>query len=213
MSDPNALVGLAGADDIDLNFRPISYFGPQRLQQHLLSSVKGAVLRSKLEALFAQGRHAEVKSLLADPALSLRDRMVLERFQPMFMGGNYLPDNEKGEVEVARIRINSTTYDVTSVLAKAASGKISLRVVDEYDGDTLRQPSVTRRGAPLPLKNFTDFFLKSWSLINVLKCNYPGDLEAALGFFTASSAFYPQLDSLCRLRVRESYQPTQEALL
>jgi hypothetical protein len=29
---------------------------------------------------------------------------------PMFMGGNYLPDTDEGEVEIARIEIASTTF-------------------------------------------------------------------------------------------------------
>ena len=41
---------------------------------------------------------------------------------PMFMGGNYLPDAEEGEVEIARIEISSTTRDVTCVFAKPESG-------------------------------------------------------------------------------------------
>ncbi len=42
------------AEAIDLNYRPKSYFGPQRLESYLISQVKGAVVREKLERLFAQ---------------------------------------------------------------------------------------------------------------------------------------------------------------
>jgi hypothetical protein len=55
----------------------------------------------------------------------------------MFMGGNYLPDTEEGEVEIARIEIASTTFDVTCLFAKQNNGRILYRVVDEYEGDTL----------------------------------------------------------------------------
>lgn len=101
------------SDDIDLNFLPDTYFRPQKLERYLLSKVKGAVVRKKLRALFDEGRHAEVRKLLTTEALSANDRKVLESFHPMFMGGNYLPDTEDGEVEIARISIKSTTFDVT----------------------------------------------------------------------------------------------------
>ena len=77
---------------IDLGFRPDTYFRPQKLEKHLLSKVKGAVVRKRLQALFAEGRHAEVHELLTTEALSANDRKALEAFHPMFMGGNYLPD-------------------------------------------------------------------------------------------------------------------------
>ena len=82
------------AEDIDLNFRPKSYFGPRRLEQYLISKVKGAVVKARLEALSEEGRHAEVASLLGDEGISEADTKALERVHPMFMGGNYLPDTE-----------------------------------------------------------------------------------------------------------------------
>jgi hypothetical protein len=106
--------------------------------------VKGAVLRKRIRALFDAGRHDEVRSLLTADGVSAADRKVLEAIHPMFMGGNYLPDTEDGEVEIARIRISSTTFDVTSVYARADGGAIHCRVVDEYDGDTLQGETEAR---------------------------------------------------------------------
>ena len=130
------------------------------------------------------------------------DRKVLESVHPMFMGGNYLPDTEDGEVEIARISIRSTTFDVTSVYAKPVDGAIHYRVVDEYGGETLQGPSSEVTSEPMTLGEFADFFLTAWPLIEVLEANYENDVESALGFFTAESDFYPELDRLCRQRVR-----------
>ena len=99
---------------IDFDYRPHGYFKPQRLEKHLLSKVKGAVLKRRMEALLSEGRQAELLQELG-AATSAENNKVLEAIHPMFMGGNYLPDTEHGEVEIARIRIESTTYDVTSV--------------------------------------------------------------------------------------------------
>ena len=193
------------SNDIDLEFRPRTYFRPEKLEQYLLSKVKGAVLRKKLKALFEAGQHDEVRYLVGDAAFSVADNKVLEAFHPMYMGGNYLPDTEDGEVEIARISIQSTTFDVTSVYAKPKDGAIHYRVVDEYGGDTLQGPSETTTTAPMSLGEFADFFLAAWPLIEVLEMNYEDDLEGALGFFSADSDFYPELDRLCRQRVRAHF--------
>jgi hypothetical protein len=192
-------------DDIDLNFRPSSYFGPKRLEQYLLSQVKGGVLKRKLQTLFEEGRHSDVKALVGSTGISENDRKALEAFHPMFMGGNYLPDTEHGEVEIARIRIESTTYDVTSVFAKSDKGAIRYRVVDEYDGGTLAGKTETVSEKPLTLGELEDFFLTAWPLMGVLEMNFGGDLKASLDFFLAESDFYPEFDRLCRLRVSEHF--------
>ena len=190
---------------IDLDFRPRTYFGPHPLEQHLLSKVKGAVLRDRLKALFAEGRHDEVMGLLAEGGISERDRKALEAMHPMFMGGNYLPDTADGEVEVARIRIASTTFDVTSVYVRRDGNVIRYRVVDEYGGDTLEGPAEMESKRPLTLGELADFFLTAWPLIDVLEMNFEGDRDSSLGFFVAESDFYPDFDALCRQRVIEHF--------
>jgi hypothetical protein len=193
------------SDQIDLQFRPKTYFGPQRLERYLLSTVKGAVLRKRLTALFEAGRHEEVQQLVGDDAFSVADRKALETIHPMFMGGNYIPDTEDGEVEIARITIRSVTSDVTCVYARPDDGVIRYRVVDEYGGDTLRRPSEATTTEPMTLDELADFFLAVWPFIAVVKMNYPHDLDKALNFFFADSEFYPDLDSLCRQRVRDHF--------
>ncbi len=186
---------------IDLGYRPATYFRPQPLERYLLSQVKGAVLRRRLQALFDAGRHDEVRALLGANGITAADCKAMESVHPMFMGGNYLPGTEDGEVEIARISLASVTGDVTCVYARPRDGRIHYRVVDEYDGDTLQGPSEAWTAAPMTLGEFTDFFLRAWSLIEVLEMNFDDDLEEALGFFSASSDFYPDLDALCRERV------------
>ncbi len=91
--------------NVNVNYRPDTYFRPHKLEHYLLSKVKGAVLRKKLKMLFDEGRHAEAGELLSSAGLSAHDHKMLESIQLMFMGGNYLPDTEEGEVEIARDRI------------------------------------------------------------------------------------------------------------
>jgi hypothetical protein len=192
-------------DDIDLNFRPSSYFRPQRLEQYLVSRVKGGVLKQKLQMLFKEGRHSEVKALVGSKGISENDRKAFEAFHPMYMGGNYLPDTEHGEVEIARIRIKSTTSDITSVFANFDNGILRYRVVDEYAGETLTGNTETVSERNLTLAELADFFLAAWPLMDVLEMNFGGDLKASLDFFLAESDFYPEFDRLCRLRVSQHF--------
>lgn len=192
-------------DDIDLNFRPSSYFSPRRLEQYLISQVKGGVLKRQLQTLFEEGRHSEIKALLDSNRISENGRKALEAFHPMFMGGTYLPDTEHSEVEIARIQIKSTTYDVSSVFAMFDKGVIRYRIVDEYDGGTLLGKTKTKSQLPLTLGKLADFFLAAWPLMDVLEQNCRGDLEASLDFFVAESEFYPDFDRLSRIRVSKHF--------
>jgi hypothetical protein len=126
------------------------------------------------------------------------------------MGGNYLPSPRPGEVEIARIFIESTTGDVTAVYAQPHEGRIRYRVVDEYSGGTLRKSKARLKSdRPLTLGELYDFFTGAWPLNQVLAMNFEGDVEGMLGFFVAESDFYPDLDALCRHRVLEAF-PQEE---
>lgn len=198
------------SDEIHLDYRPATYFRPQKLERYLLSKVKGTVLRKKLRALFDAGPHAELRTLLTAEGISAADRKALESIHPMFMGGNYLPDADGSEVEIARITIASTTYDVTGVYARPVDGAIHYRVVDEYDGDTLVGPTEARTEQPMTLGELWDFFHGAWPLIDVLELNFQSTLDTCLGLFHAESDFYPDFDRLCRQRVIEHFSGRED---
>ena len=201
-------------EEIDINFRPKTYFRPQKLERYLISQVKGAVVRDRLERLLAEGRHDELQNILGKEGVPKAALKALGSTHPMFMGGNYLPETEDAEVEIARIELASTTFDVTALFAKFANGQILFRVVDEYEGDTLTGPSEMRSEKPLTLGEMADFFLSAWSLIEVLEMNnFETDVDRALGFFVAKSDFYPDFDRLCRRRVIDAFpvpEPEEE---
>lgn len=166
--------------DINLDFRPKSYFKPQAVERYLLSKVKNAELRATLQRLFNEGRYAEAMAILGESGVSEEAQKALGAIHPALMGGNYLPDTQTSEVEIARIRIDSSTQDVTSVYAKAGSGRIRYRVVDEYGGETLSSPSKRTSKEPLTLGELAEFFLKAWPLMGVLAMNQLGLDEALM---------------------------------
>ncbi len=48
------------------------------------------------------------------------------------MSGEYLPDLEEGEIEIARVTLDSVTGDVISIRARRTPEKILYQMVDEY---------------------------------------------------------------------------------
>ena len=196
--------------EIDLNYRPISYFRPQGLDTYLLSKVKGSVLRERLKAMYEAGHQEEVRALLDEVALSDPDIKALESVHPMYMGGNYLPGTESSEVEIARITIASTTFDVACVYARPKGDAILYRVVDEYGGEYLQKPTKARSKAPMILGKLAHFFCNAYQLMEILNTNFDGDQTASLNFFTASSSFYPDLDALLRQWTREQFPEPED---
>jgi hypothetical protein len=191
---------------IDLDYRPTSYFRPVKLEQYLLSKVKGTAQRRRLQQLFEEGRHTEVADLIEDFEDVQASSKALESVHPMFMGGNYLPDLDEDGVEIARITIESTTRDVTCVYAWRKADGIFYRVVDEYGGDTLDGPAEARTTEPMTLRKLTDFFLTAWPLLQVLEMNFEDDLQGALRFFSAESYFYPAFGLLCQQRMIDGFR-------
>jgi hypothetical protein len=192
-------------DHIDLDYRPTAYFGPQRLEEWVLSRVKGAALKTALRKLLASEQHEEVARLLRRHGVPTATLKTLEQIDPKFMGGNYLPTMGAREVEIARIRIVSTTADVTSVYARPRGRRIHYRVVDEYEGETLYGKTERESVRPLTLRALYAFLTDAWPFHCVLGMNYKRDVDKMLEFFEVESEFYPQLDALCRARVREDF--------
>lgn len=195
---------------IDLDYRPAGYFGPQSLEDYVLSRVKGALVKARLRELLASNEHDEVARLLREHGVPEDECRALGNVHPLLMGGNYLPGSDSGEVEIARIFIHSTTGDVTAVYARMAGARIQYRVVDEYEGYTLDGETTRESTEPLTLGELYDFLTGAWPFHAVLDMNFEGDTERMLDFFVAESDFHPQLDALCRARVLEAFPVFEE---
>jgi hypothetical protein len=192
---------------IDLKYRPSSYFWARDNHIPLISDIKGAERRKLYEQALEDGNTDLIDVLLTQPALSVEDRSAISGIHPAYMGGEYLPNTDGREVEIARITIASTTQDVTCVYAKQVGKRIHYRVVDEYDGDTLDGKGIRTSLQPLTLKQLVDFFLKTWNLIVCLDANfsdYGNERDDVQGFIVgASSSFYAEFGGLVRARVDE----------
>jgi hypothetical protein len=101
---------------IDYQFRLESYWAPApNPLEAALRNVKGRNRREMIRDYHEAGNLDQLgNSLLAD-TLNEQSRKNLGLIHPTFMGGEYLPDYRRSEVEIARIELESTTSDVISL--------------------------------------------------------------------------------------------------
>ena len=103
----------------DYDFRPESYWGPARSPlEAALRNVKGRNRREMIRDYYSRGLLPALSDNLLRDTLDEDTRRRLDLIHPSFMGGEYLPDYRRDEIEIARIELESTTSDVISVRAR-----------------------------------------------------------------------------------------------
>jgi hypothetical protein len=118
-----------------------------------------------------------------------------------FEGGNYLPKFLNCEVEIARLALESTTWDVKSIRARPTSRGIAYRVVDEYNSKYSVRPKTSRQ--PLSMRQLVDL-IEGMNVDGIssgpaaLRAHQTADNENEIRqletFVTVSSDFYPSLE-------------------
>ncbi len=175
------------SNEIDLGYRPDSYFRDERPGQ------PGTVQQS-------DARYVETRRGAAP-----RDGAGKEASLTELMNNGYLPRLLEGEVEIARIRLQAKPADAACVYAREERGVIAYRIVDEYGGDTLQGKQQMLTDKPMTLGELTDFFLGAWPLVDVLETRVMEDEHISLNLFRAESRFYPGFEVLCRQYVIERH--------
>lgn len=194
------------SDKLNLDFRPESYWSTDSLLDSLQGSISGTMRRKIINDLLQQGEVYPVIQQLLNEQLPADMKSAWERLHPTFMGGEYLPERKPGEVEIARLDLQSTTADVFSFRARPTQSRIYYRLVDEYNTDYTCQPLWSKR--PLTLgqligsidsANGLDFGnpADKGLIIDLLECNMVSNLdpEELRDFVTVSSDFYPDITS------------------
>lgn len=190
---------------IDLSFRPSAKLFPL-----LLSRVKGTVRRNELMQAMEEERLEDLPEQLLQSALSPEQRSAAAARNPALMGGEYLPDFLKDEVEVARIELASSTADVISVRMRPTRKGLVYRVVDEYGNDGAAEeddadgeyeddesesmvdstPLVTK--VPLSLAELGEFVMEAAQVEEIIARNEFYTVDEALEFISGSSVYYPE---------------------
>ena len=187
---------------IDYTFTPESYWVDKEVLQALLRNVKGAERRKMIKSYYENGNFQELEESFSKISLSAEERFRLASIHPMFMGGEYLPDYERDETEIARIELNSTMADVISIRACLDEGEtIEYSVVDEHDGKFNLWTEWSDK--PFSLSELVDFIDRtelegsSYSGLSLSFNNSNAecmDKEDLVGFTTISSEIYPDLE-------------------
>lgn len=184
------------------SFRPSSYWEDYDPLAAILRNVKGANRRQMITDYWNAGRIDELApDLLADetaPELL----QFLERLHPSFMGGEYLPDLLPAEVEIARISLQSTTFDVISIRAHREPGSelIHYRIEDEYDTSFEFEPTTSSKPLThnelVALIDGVDGGNGGGLALCYNEMNFEGmgDAESLRNFTKVSSLFYPDLE-------------------
>ena len=192
-------------NSIDWQYRPNSYFWAKQYGIGLTSDIKGVERRRLYEESLEDGE--ELGPRVAAPELDAESRIQLGRLHPWFLGGEYLPNAMRNEIEIARIVIASTTQDVTSIYARPLGKRIAYRIVDEYGGDTLSGRSTRTSIRPLSLEELVNFFLNGWELLACLDMNFESkgyDRAEVHSFIVdASSSFYPEFERAIATKVNQ----------
>jgi hypothetical protein len=185
------------------SFRPTSYWEDQDPLAAILRNVKGANRRKMITDYWNDGRIDRLDPDLLTDETNPELRHFLERLDPSFMGGEYLPDLLPDEVEIARISLQSTTSDVISIRARREPGSelIYYRILDEYDTSFEFEPTTSTE--PLTHDELTalidgvDAGDEGGLALryNEMNCGDDGDAESLRHFTTVSSLFYPDLEN------------------
>ena len=187
MPDPN---------DYVLSFRPESYWGPQSLSVYFGSRIKGELRRQAAVTEVEKDANPNVLS----ESLCEDERAAVGAAHPWFMGGEYLPDLLRNEVEIALVTFNSTTMDVISIRARQMKNRITYRIVDEYEF-TSYDLNTKSSNKPLTLRKVIDLieFATEDGLVGGTRdFNYlEGEMDAedVCDFASVSSQFYTELSN------------------
>ena len=120
---------------IRYGFRPASYWEDLDPLSAILRNVTGENRRQMITDYWNAGKLEELDPALLHDVPDDAARQRLGRIHPSFMGGEYLPGYLPGEVEIARICLQSTTSDVISLRARPNEAGIAYRIADEYEGN------------------------------------------------------------------------------
>ena len=199
-------------NSIDYSYRPESYFGPMLADTRTIKRINGSV-RRRLVKESSEDDLTGVPKELTGEVLDEVGIKAWGRIHPMFMGGEFLPGYMPGEVEIARICLKSTTYDVDSIRARMGAGRIHYRFNDEYDGETTTRKTSRTSVRPLTLQGLVDFIFTAKDFFEMLEMNFPEELEERLDFFTGESEFYPEFhDALVEKTIEDFFSKNDRIL-
>jgi hypothetical protein len=193
---------------LNLDVRPTSYWSSSDDPRARIHRVKGEDRRTSAEALLRDGEAQELASPEFDESLSEDAREFRGSIHPSLMSGEYLPDFEGDEVEIARVTLASVMGDVISIRARRLGALIHYRIVDEYEdeGSVYHcEPSDSEH--PLTMRElielmdnahgegmYPDYGIGLTTVWRNFHADNGSSPDEMVRFVRVSSEFYPDLD-------------------
>jgi hypothetical protein len=203
--------------EFDFSFRPESYWPKSLNREQLLSRIKGKARRDFARATMEVSGSGYMDPFFGSKTLSKEERRSWGSIHPSLMGGEYLPDQPLGTVEIARISLASVTSDQIVIYARKTAKNIRYSVVDEY-GTHYKQPFYQRKdtirlGEVIKIideSEHPDGTYTGGVVFSTLSANGCQDDESLdESFVEVASAFYPDLGAYYKFAVREWYAKHQ----
>lgn len=204
--------------EINFDFRPSAYFADHSPIEAIVQNIKGQNRREMARDFIAGDMpkdFGEIDDRYLQDTIDDQSRVELGRINPAFMGGEYLPDYSPGEVEIARVVLQSSTQDVYSFRVRQSrpGTRYRYRLVDEYDEIFHLRPASSTR--PLSLRQLIKM-IDSVSSDGLDTMGYPfvegfvaWQLESsesvwdATHFVHVESSGYPDLESYYAMRLHD----------
>jgi len=206
--------------EIDFSFRPGTYWPESQNIEQRFTKIKGQARRELSRAILEESGLSYLDPFLMLEKLPKKERQYWGSIHPSLMGGEYLPDQPRGSVEIARISLRSVTFDQIAIYAKRTTKSISYKVFDEY-GTKYKQPFY-RRKSILSLLELIGFIDQTehpedsytgglvFSHYNARSDNETFDED----FVTVKSVFYPDLEKYYKMAIKnwiEEHRRSEQA--
>ena len=190
--------------EFNLDYRPPFYFGPQDLKDFYNSRILGQIRRDIVSETIDK---SNVSASFRENSLDQNLRDALGQIHPSMMGGEYLPQYLRSEIELCRVILNSTTMDVTSLRVRKQKHRYAYRIVDEYSNKFIITKKTSTK--PLSMREITQILDTSREILYDTgeEMEYVGLIkpvieymkqdgckkEESIDFVTVESTFYPEL--------------------
>ena len=190
--------------DFQWDFRPETYWDDAKRG---LANIKGEWRRRMVEGALRTGEVELLPPSFLSDDLSHDERHFRGAMHPTLLGGEFLPEYLPDEVEIARLSLDSVTWDVYQIRARiGGDNKIHYRVVDEYDGWDNGDFGISPESSAEPftfgeMVSFIDNIEIGDCNGHLTNCLRDGQyvqgerLEELINFVRVSSLYYTELES------------------
>jgi hypothetical protein len=207
---------------VDMDFRPAHYSDFLNPMEAMVNGIAGQMRRDVTRCRVTDDmvRVVYEMSHSADGPPPLEEKVdqgyirSMNRFHgPHWLGGEYLPDLNAGEIEIARIVLASVLCDVLSIRARWVGGRYHYRILDEYETVFTHRRKTSKR--TLTLAQIIELIQSAdgdqWETgeRGLVECwweqewDYGSEPRACTRFAKVESEIYLGMPDYYRLRARE----------